>query len=161
PLSRAESAEQIVRLGGGQLPARLAGELRARAEGNPFFAEQLVAAALGGPAGGGGDLAGLPARLADLLLARAGGCGAGAGRLLEALAVAGRPLTEDLLAGMTDLAAEAVGAGLRELAAARLLAENMPGAAYRPRHALLAEAVTASLLPGERAAWHERAAAAL
>src|SRR5262249_59053693 len=51
PLSRAESAEQIVRLGGGQLPGPVVGELCARAEGNPFFAEQLVAAALGGPAG--------------------------------------------------------------------------------------------------------------
>jgi len=161
PLSRAESAEQIVRLGGGQLPARLADELRARAEGNPFFTEQLLAAALAARAGGAGDLAGLPARLADLLLARAGGCGADARRLLEALAVAGRPLTEDLLAGITGLAAEAVGAGLRELAAARLLAENIPGGAYRPRHALLAEAVTASLLPGERARLHERAAQAL
>src|SRR5262249_57574377 len=105
--------------------------------------------------------AGLAAGVGGWLGARAGGCGASARKLLEALAVAARPLTEDLLAGMTDLAAEAVGAGLRELAAARLLAENMPGGAYRPRHALLAEAVAASLLPGERAAWHERAAAAL
>jgi hypothetical protein len=81
--------------------------------------------------------------------------------LLEALAVAGRPLTDDLLTAITGLAGEAVRAALRELAGARLLVEVMAGEGYRLRHALLAEAVTAGLLPGERAAWHERAARAL
>ena len=51
-------------------------ELYARAEGNPFFTEQLVAAALAGRGGGGLRVpAGLPARLAELLAARAGRCG--------------------------------------------------------------------------------------
>ena len=53
PLSRDESAEQIASLAGGQLPRRLAGELSARSEGNPFFTEQLVAAALASQAGPG------------------------------------------------------------------------------------------------------------
>ena len=51
--------------------------------------------------------------------------------------------------------------GLRELAAARLLAEDTAGGGHRPRHALLAEAVAAGLLPGERVALHERTARAL
>ena len=51
--------------------------------------------------------------------------------------------------------------GLRELAAARLLAEDTAGGVYRPRHALLAEAVAGGLLPGERAVLHERTARAL
>jgi ATP/maltotriose-dependent transcriptional regulator MalT len=162
PLSPAESALHLASLAGGQLPERVAGELYARAEGNPFFTEQLVAATLAGPsAGSSASAAGLPARLADLLLARASGCGSDARRLLEALAVAGRPLTDDLLTAMTGLTDEAARAGLRELAAARLLAEGMPGGACRPRHALLAEAVAAGLLPGERARLHERAAEAL
>ena len=51
----------------------MAEELFARAEGNPFFTEQLVAAALAGPPGGGLRVpAGLPARLAELLATRAG-----------------------------------------------------------------------------------------
>jgi len=62
---------------------------------------------------------------------------------------------------MAGLAEEAVRVGLRELAEARLLAEGESGGAYRPRHALLAEAVAAGLLPGERAALHERTARAL
>jgi DNA-binding CsgD family transcriptional regulator/tetratricopeptide (TPR) repeat protein len=81
--------------------------------------------------------------------------------VLAALAVAGRPLDEDLVRAVTGLDAEAVRGGLRELAAARLLAEDTTGAAHRPRHALLAEAVEGGLLPGERAALHESTARAL
>ena len=81
--------------------------------------------------------------------------------VLAALAVAGRPLAEDLLGEVTGLEAEAVRRGLRELAAARLLADDTTGGAHRPRHALLAEAVAAGLLPGERAVLHERTARAL
>ena len=66
-----------------------------------------------------------------------------------------------MLAAVTGLEAEAVRRGLRELAAARLLAEDTSGGGHRPRHALLAEAVAAGLLPGERAVLHERAARAL
>jgi ATP/maltotriose-dependent transcriptional regulator MalT len=82
--------------------------------------------------------------------------------VLDALAVAGRPLGEDLLGHITGLEAEVVRRGLHELAAARLLAEGtVPGGGHRPRHALLAEAVADGLLPGERAALHERTARAL
>jgi tetratricopeptide (TPR) repeat protein len=49
---------------------------------------------------------------------------------------------------------------VHELTAARLLAIPAEGA-HRPRHALLAEAVTAELLPSEQAALHERIAGAL
>jgi hypothetical protein len=51
--------------------------------------------------------------------------------------------------------------GLRELAVARLLADDTAGGTHRPRHTLLAEAVAGGLLPGERAVLHERTARAL
>jgi DNA-binding CsgD family transcriptional regulator/tetratricopeptide (TPR) repeat protein len=162
PLSRAEVAEQIAGLVGGPPPGRLVDDLYARAEGNPFFTEQLAAAALAGPAGGGlASPAGLPARLAELLAARAAGCGADAGAVLAGLAVAGRPLSEDLLCEVTGLDVDAVRGGLRELTAARLLAASTAEGEHRPRHALLAEAVAAGLLPGERVVLHERTARAL
>ena len=164
PLSRAEVAGQAAALAGGPVSPQVAGELFARAEGNAFFTEQLVAAALVGQAGAGGGLqvpAGLPARLAELLAARAGRCAGDARAVLAGLAVAGRSLGEDVLAAVTGLEAEAVRRGLRELAAARLLAEDAAGGGHRPRHALLGEAVAAGLLPGERAVLHERAARAL
>jgi DNA-binding CsgD family transcriptional regulator len=161
-LSRPEVARQAAALAGCSVPARVVDELYARAEGNPFFTEQLVAAAL---AGGAGDElavpAGLPGRLAELLAAQAGRCTGDARTVLAGLAVAGRPLGEDLLGTVTGLDAETVRGGLRELAAARLLAEDTTGGGCRPRHALLAEAVANGLLPGERAALHERAARAL
>jgi DNA-binding CsgD family transcriptional regulator len=163
PLSRAEVAGQVAALAGEPVPPRVVDELFARAEGNPFFTEQLVAAALVGGAaeGGWGVPAGLPARLAELLATRAGRCAGDARAMLGAMAVAGRPLDEDLLGAVTELDAEAARSGLRELAAARLLADDTRGGFYRPRHALLAEAVAGGLLPGERTALHERTAQAL
>ena len=163
PLSRAELAGQVAGLAGGPVQPRVVDELYARAEGNPFFTEQLVAATLADASEGGllQAPAGLPARLAELLAARAGRCAGNARAVLAGLAVAGRPLAEDPLAAVTGLDAEAVRGGLRELAAARLLAEDTSGGEYRPRHALLAEAVAAGLLPGERAALHGSIARAL
>jgi DNA-binding CsgD family transcriptional regulator len=162
PLSREEVAQQASALAGRPVPARVADELYARAEGNPFFTEQLVAAALAG--GGGGELgipARLPERLAELLAARAGRCAGDARAVLAVLAVAGRPLGEDLVGAAAGLSAEEVRSGLRELAAARLLADDTPGGAHRLRHVLLAEAVAGGLLPGDRAALHQRTARAL
>ena len=162
PLSRPEVAGQATMLAGGPVSPPVIDELFARAEGNPFFTEQLVAAALVGEADGGLRVpAGLPARLAELLAARAGRCAGEARAVLAGLAVAGRPLTEDLLGAVTGLEVEAVRRGLRELAAARLLAEGTSDGGHRPRHALLGEAVASGLLPGERAALHGRAARAL
>ena len=167
PLSRAEVAEQIAGLVGGPPPGRLVDDLYARAEGNPFFTEQLAAAALAGPAGGGlGPPAGLPARLAELLAARAAGCGDDAGAVLAGLAVAGRPLSEGLLCEVTGLDVDAVRGGLRELTAARLLAASTAEGEHRPRHALLAEAVAAGCCPvngwccmsARRGRWRRRAA---
>ena len=155
PLTRDEMAEQVNGLTGGQLPPAAWAELYARGEGNPFFTEQLVAEAMAG-----GGLGGLPARLAELLTARVSDCGPQAWPLLAAVSVAGRPLTEDQLAGVTGLDAGALRAGLRELAS-RSLAETAPGGRHRARHALLAEAAAARLLPGERRGLHERLAEAL
>jgi DNA-binding CsgD family transcriptional regulator len=161
PLSRVEVAGQVAALAGGPVPPPVVDELYARAEGNPFFTEQLVAAALAGGAGGGLRVpAGLPDRLAELLAARAGRCAGDGGVVLAALAVAGRPLTEDQLGAVSGLEAAAVRRGLRELAAARLLADTTVQG-LRPRHALLAEAVAAGLLPGERVMLHERTARVL
>ena len=143
PLSRAEVAGQAAALAGCPAPPGVVDELFARAEGNPFFTEQLVAAALaGGTEEGGWDVpAGLPGRLAELLSARADRCARNARVVLNAMAVAGRPLSEEMLGDITGLEPTVVRRGLRELAAARLLADTTVGGAYRLRHALLAEAV--------------------
>jgi len=163
PLSRAEAAEQVTALAGGPVLPEVVDELFARAEGNPFFTEQLVAAMPTGLKGGTLALPhGLPARLAGVLAARAARCAGDARAVLDALAVAARPLAEDLVCAVTGLDVAVVRLGLRELAAARLLADGAaPGGGHRLRHALLAEAVVGRLLPGERADLHERTARAL
>jgi len=162
PLSRAEVAEQVTALAGQPAPPVLVDEVYARGEGNPFFTEQLAAAALTGAAASPRAVpARLPARLAALLAARADRCSGQAREVLAALAVAGRPLTAAALESVTELGPDAVRRGLQELAAATLLADPGSGEASRPRHALLAEAVAGALLPAERVILHERTAAAL
>jgi DNA-binding CsgD family transcriptional regulator len=162
PMSRGEVAEQIAGLTGEEPSGSLVDDVYARAEGNPFFTEQLVAAAMTEATGGAlRPPKGLPDRLAELLAERTGRCGGDAQAVLAGLAVAGRPLTEGLLCQVTELDRGSVRAALRELAAAQLLAAGATGGEYRPRHALLAEAVAAGLLPGERVTLHERTALAL
>jgi DNA-binding CsgD family transcriptional regulator/tetratricopeptide (TPR) repeat protein len=164
PLSRPQVERQAAALAGRPVSAALVDELFKRAEGNPFFTEQLMAVALATGAAEGGPPVptALSARLAGLLAARAGRCAGEARAVLDALAVAGRPLGEDLLGAVTGLDAGAVRRGLRELAVARLLADGTtPQGGHRPRHALLAEVVAAGLLPGERVLLHERTAGAL
>jgi DNA-binding NarL/FixJ family response regulator/tetratricopeptide (TPR) repeat protein len=162
PLAREEVAQQVAALAGVPVPLRVVDELYARTEGNPFFTEQLVAAGLGDGAGGGlGVPAGLPGRLGELLAARAARCSSDARAVLAGLAVAGRPLSEEQLGAVAGLGAETTRGGLRELATAQLLGEDTAGGTHRPRHRLLAEAVAAGLLPGERAALHEGTARAL
>jgi DNA-binding CsgD family transcriptional regulator len=160
PLSRAEVAEHVAALMDTP-PAGMADEVFARGEGNPFFTEQLVAAVLASAANGDvGSRHELPAHLTELLAARAAGCGDTARAVLAALALARRPLTEDLLCRVAELGVADVRTGLRELAAARLLGDPVTGG-YRIRHALLAEAVAAGLLAGERLVLHARIAEAL
>jgi DNA-binding CsgD family transcriptional regulator len=159
PLSYAQVAEQVSELVGRPVPVGLAEEVYARAEGHPFFTEQLVAAAVtdsGRPA----QPVPLPARLAELLIARVGRYGTDAHAVLNALAVAGRPLTEELLGEVTGLDPRTLGSVLRELTAAQLLAA-LALEGHRLRHELLGEALAAQLLPGERLSLHECIANAL
>jgi ATP/maltotriose-dependent transcriptional regulator MalT len=158
PLSRDEVAEQVAGISGSPPPAVVVDELYARTEGNPFFIEQLAAAS---PEGGLGSGAGLPAGLAELLVTRAARCSGAARTVLSTLAVASRPLGEELIGAVSRLDADEVRSGLRELNATRLLGEAASGGEHRPRHALLAEAVAADLLLSEKIALHEHMAEAL
>jgi DNA-binding CsgD family transcriptional regulator/tetratricopeptide (TPR) repeat protein len=158
-LSREQAAEQVTAMMGAAAPGELVEEVYARAEGHPFFTEQLVAAAVT-DSGQRAQPASLPARLAELLVARVTQYGADARVVLSALAVAGRPLNEALLGEVTGLDPPTVRTAVRDLTAARLLGAPADGG-HRPRHALLAEAIAAELLPGEQVSLHERTARAL
>src|SRR5262249_13737469 len=81
--TRAELAEQLAALLGADPPARVAEDIYARSEGNPFFAEELLRAG----EGRGPDA--LPSSLQEVLLARVVQLGRGTQQLLRVAAAAG------------------------------------------------------------------------
>ncbi|MCL8017036.1 helix-turn-helix transcriptional regulator [Streptomyces sp. AS02] len=117
-----------------------------RAEGNAFYAEELVAATDAEPGG-------MPGGLADALLIRFEQLTDTAQQVLRTAAVAGRRVEHDLLLGAVGIPEEELESALREALGRQLL---VPGDrdTYAFRHALAREAVYADLLPGERARLH-------
>jgi predicted ATPase len=151
-LSRAEVAEHVGGLLGRPATPSYLAELYARAAGNAFFTEQLVAA------GGGEAGAVLPAELARLLVARADAAGADGRAVLGFLGLAGRPVDEGLLAGVTGLAEPDLITAIRRLVEARLIEPSTTDGRYRLRHALVGEAVSGALTISERQHGHARLA---
>ena len=153
PLTEAETADQIELLIGERPSRRFVADTYARSEGNAFFTEQLVAA--GSLDGEGGAL---PAGLTSLLLSRTGQVTGIARDVLAVLAVAARPLNEAAVARLCERPNREVRGALRDLLARRLLRRPDPAGRHQLRHALLAEAVSGDLLPGERGELHARVA---
>jgi DNA-binding CsgD family transcriptional regulator len=149
PLDPAAMAEHLTRLSGGRQEAGTLERLIKRAEGNPYYAEELLATS--------SAFSELPAGLADLLLARTVQLSEHGLRVLHAAAVTGRKVDDELVmraAGLTP--AEYEGA-IREAVTRQLLvADGAQGLEFR--HALLREAVYNDLLPGERTRLHARLA---
>jgi DNA-binding CsgD family transcriptional regulator/tetratricopeptide (TPR) repeat protein len=152
--TRAELAQQVAGLLGTDPPARLVDDLYARSGGNPFFAEELVLA--------GGDPGVLPPSLQEVLLTRVVRLGDRTQQLLRVAAAAGPGATQPLLAAVADLDDQQLLESLHEAVDQQLLRPDTAGGdGYLFRHALLAEAVYAELLPGERVRLHTALAAAL
>ena len=124
-----------------------------RAEGNAFFAEELVAAsALGGN--------GVAEDLSRLLLVRFDQLDAPGQHVVRLASAAGRHVSHVLLAAVAGLDDAELDQGLRDAVEHHVLVSTESGG-YAFRHALLAETVYDDLLPGERVRAHERYAAAL
>jgi DNA-binding CsgD family transcriptional regulator/tetratricopeptide (TPR) repeat protein len=119
-----------------------------RSEGNPFYAEQLLAA------GAGEADVGLPSPLADVLLARVQGLSEPAQQVLRVAAVAGRRVSHRLLAEVAGWPEADLERGLREGIGAGVLVTDSTTGTYAFRHALLQEAVYADLLPSEQVRLH-------
>ena len=129
----------------GSLPESTVDDVVARAEGNAFYAEELLAAGLHGEA--------LPLGLTDVLLARVEQRSPAAQQVLRVAAVAGRRVRHELVAAVGGLGDGDLEAALAEAVHHHLLVVSDDGR-YRFRHALLREAVLADLLPGERVRLH-------
>jgi DNA-binding CsgD family transcriptional regulator len=133
-------------------------EVGRRGQGNPFFTEQLVAAArdiappLEVPAG-------VPPNVAAMLLGRIRSVSAAGAQVAAVLALAARPLAEPELAACVGTGVDAAD-GLRELLDSHL-AEAAEQDRYQLRHALLAETVRGTLLASQRVLVHAEVAGVL
>jgi DNA-binding CsgD family transcriptional regulator len=152
PLSDDSVRTLVAELVPGGLSETELADVVARAEGNPFFVEELTSAA-------GSPGRWVPSDLADVLLVRLDRLDPPARQVVRAASAAGRRVAYDLLAAVAELDPVALEDGLRGAVEMNvLLAER---GRYEFRHALLGEAVYDDLLPGERVALHRRYVAAL
>ena len=128
-----------------------------RSGGNPFFAEQILAASRETSTDA------LPSRLRDVLLARVAVVSGAGQEVLRVASAAGTRIDDGLLEAVSDLAPGVVREGLRDVVDRRILvpAADRADPSYVFSHALLREVIHASLLPGERARLHARYAEAL
>src|SRR5215211_2213760 len=152
---RAERLELELLAGilGEPLASALVGEVLARSEGNPFFAEELLAAHLEGSR--------LPLVLRDLVLARVAALSEPTQRVLEVAAVAGTRVDHQLLAAVVGQDPGQLVWLLREAVGRHVLAVDEAGDAYAFRHALVQEAIYDDLLPVQRGPLHAAYARAL
>lgn len=146
PLTRAEQRDQLAAILGARPESRLVDAVFARSEGNPFYAEALLA---GAPTGGP-----LAPSLHDLLAAQLLAVPPMARPVLRVAAVAGRQVDHDLLARTAGLPPTELLDGLRAAVEHQVVVTDDGGGAYRFRHALLQEVAYGLVLPGERAALH-------
>jgi DNA-binding CsgD family transcriptional regulator len=125
-----------------------------RAQGNPFFTEELAACS------DGNGCVDIPDTLRDLLLTRVDSLPEPAQRVMRIAAAGGTRIGHDLLAEVAELPHSELEAALRAAVAAQLIVAD-PDGGYEFRHALVREAVHDDLLPGEHARLHARYALAI
>ncbi|HEU5476106.1 MAG TPA: AAA family ATPase [Actinophytocola sp.] len=152
PLDRSEVIALAQAILGGPPPADMVDALLARAEGNPFFTEELLAA---WPTRGA-----VPGTVREVVITRLARLSTAAQQLARLAAVVGRSVPHDLLAAIAPLPAAELDGALRELVDHGQLVTVEPDA-YRFRHALIQESLYRDLLPGERRHAHARVAGAL
>ncbi len=151
-LTREELAEQLADIAGAVPERALLDRLWARSEGNPLFAEELLAAGTDGRGA-------LPPTLRDALMLRIERLSSAAQEIVRVLA-AGMRLPHDILAAVAGADPVVLREGLREAVSAQILTVDGEGR-FLFRHALLREVVLDDLLPGERADAHARLARAI
>jgi DNA-binding CsgD family transcriptional regulator len=149
PLTASAMAQHLTELSLHRLDAQAIDKMITRAEGNAYYAEELLAASSAGTQ--------LPTGLADLLLARMERLSTAAQHVLRTAAVTGRRVDDELVRRASGLEELVYDDALREAVAHQLLVPD-GDQGYAFRHALLREAIYADLLPGERTRLHARLA---
>jgi DNA-binding CsgD family transcriptional regulator/tetratricopeptide (TPR) repeat protein len=147
-LDRSAVEDQLRVLSDGAAPPELVGRIWRRSEGNPLFVEELMAAA--------GNDETEPGSLVEMLLARVVKLEPEERAVVDAAAVAGRPVDDRLLADVLGISAFEVDDRLRAALDAGVLQLDSGTERYRVRHELLREVIERELLPGHRRRLHER-----
>jgi DNA-binding CsgD family transcriptional regulator/tetratricopeptide (TPR) repeat protein len=154
PLARDELAELLAARAERPLSAELADAILARSDGNPFLAEELLAAA-------GEQRVDLPSGLRDVLLERVVRLDPTTQDVLRVASAAGRDVGYQLLRVTVGLPDGELRDSLRAAVEGGVLVAEPSTGTFRFRHALLAEAIYATVLPGEREEMHAQLAEAL
>ncbi len=154
PFDRTELAAQAEAITGYAPRPDLLDDLVRRSEGNPFFAEELLAADAAHPDH-------LPDSLRDIVLGRVADLSDQERDVLRLASTLGVRVDDQLLRRLTELDDDELDLILRELVDAHLLIPERSIEGYRFRHALLQEAIYDELLPGERRRLHARIAEAI
>jgi DNA-binding CsgD family transcriptional regulator len=149
PLPPAALGDLATRRLGRDLDDDATAALFRRSEGNPLYAEEILAA----------ETPGIPASLGDLLTRHVRGLSAETRSLVRLAAVGSSIVDVDSLGDVADVEVERLEAGLREALDANVLVRQGERLAFR--HALLRDAVYEDLLPTERVRLHERYARVL
>lgn len=144
--------ELVAAMADGALQRHTVEAIVRRAEGNPFFAEELARSSSAGLSVGGD--------LSRVLRSRIEHLDPPAQDVVRAVAVGGRTVTHDLLVRVAEVTEPALDCALSQAVDRQVLVTSWPPA-YRFRHALLGEAVLETLLPGQRMRLHRRYAAIL
>ncbi|HET8600180.1 MAG TPA: AAA family ATPase [Segeticoccus sp.] len=145
PLADDDVAELVRLLRGEGLPEPAVRTVVSRAEGNAFYAEELVAAATLSHGG-------IPEDLSRLLLVRVDQLDPAARELVRVASAAGRSVPHELLLRVVGLSPTELDDAARAAVDANVLVPHESG--YTFRHAMLREAVYDDLLPGERVRIH-------
>jgi DNA-binding CsgD family transcriptional regulator/tetratricopeptide (TPR) repeat protein len=154
PLGRDELTALLAAHADVSLPAAVADTIVARSGGNPFFAEELLAVM--GDAGGQ-----LPQAVGVLLMQRVASLDRATQRVLRLAAAAGREVGYPLLQATVELSEGDLRDSLQQAVEQSVLVADQARGTFRFRHGLLAEAIYATILPGEREDLHARLADAL
>jgi DNA-binding CsgD family transcriptional regulator/tetratricopeptide (TPR) repeat protein len=151
PLGLAETTTHMAAIMPAEPSPAAAARVFGRSGGNPFLIEELVAA--------GPESDTLPEGLREILLMRARRLAPAIHKVLRAVALSGRVVDHGLLEQVVAMPPEQLLALIRTAVDRHLLVVD--GDRYVFRHALVAEAVVADTLPGERIRLHRAIAEAL
>ncbi|WP_369696798.1 AAA family ATPase [Streptomyces sp. XD-27] len=153
--TRGEVRAQIAGINGTEPDETLVDKVFRRSDGNAFFVEEIARSISEGCSSG------LSESLRDLLLVRVEALPEDAQRVVRILAEGGSTVEYGLLRAVARLGEDELIEALRTAVGANILQPTGDDNGYRFRHALVREAVTDDLLPGERARLRRRYAQAL